>query len=221
MRDKKIIITGSSRGIGKEVAREICRRGGYYYGLSRWNETDVSSPESVKRSFMGFEGLPDKDFPIALVNNAGIVEMGSVLELTPKAWERQFAVNMHGVFYCSKEYVRLLKNRGAAGKIINIASTAGMLKPRPGRSAYAASKAAVVSFSLSLAEEVRDYGIKVYCVAPGACATDLRCQINPDDDFENMMQPEELARFIVSLIEDGEMLDNQVLLAKGKGASNS
>jgi len=134
--------------------------------------------------------------------------MGTILELTPEAWQRQFAVNLNGVFYCCKEYARIAKNTG--GKIINIASTAG-LGPRPGRSAYAASKAAVISFSLSIAEELRPYGIKVYCIAPGACATDLRRQIYPDEDFENMMKPGELARFVVDVVEDGEMLDGQII----------
>ena len=200
----RAIVTGSERGIGKEIARELCRRGHYYYGFSRWNDIDVSDYKCIANVFDGLSMSP----PEALINNAGVVEMGSVLELTPEAWRRQIDVNLNGVFYCSKEYARIAKRTG--GKIINIASTAG-LGPRPGRSAYAASKAAVINFSLSLAEELRPYGIKVYCIAPGACNTDLRHQINPDDDFENMMQPEELARFVVDIVEGGEMLDGQVI----------
>jgi NAD(P)-dependent dehydrogenase (short-subunit alcohol dehydrogenase family) len=200
----RVIVTGSERGIGKEIARELCRRGHYYYGFSRWNDIDVSDDKCIANVFDKLSMSP----PEALINNAGVVEMGSVLELTPEAWRRQIDVNLNGVFYCSKEYARITKRTG--GKIINIASTAG-LGPRPGRSAYAASKAAVINFSLSLAEELRPYGIKVYCIAPGACNTDLRHQINPDDDFENMMQPEELARFVVDIVEGGEMLDGQVI----------
>ena len=200
----RVIVTGSERGIGKEIARELCRRGHYYYGFSRWNDIDVSDDKCIANAFDKLSMSP----PEALINNAGVVEMGSVLELTPEAWRRQIDVNLNGVFYCSKEYARITK--GTGGKIINIASTAG-LGPRPGRSAYAASKAAVINFSLSLAEELRPYGIKVYCIAPGACNTDLRHQINPDDDFENMMQPEELARFVVDIVEGGEMLDGQVI----------
>ncbi len=203
----KVIVTGSERGIGKEIARELCSRGHYYYGFSRWHDIDVSDYECIKEAF---DGLADEP-PEALINNAGIVELGSVLELTPEAWQRQFDVNLNGVFYCSKEYARIAKDRG--GKIINIASTAG-LGARPGRSAYSASKAAVINFSLSIAEELRPYGIKVYCIAPGACATDLRRQIAPDDDFRNMMQPEELAKFVVDIAEGGEMLDGQVIQAR-------
>lgn len=200
----RVIVTGSERGIGKEIARELCQRGHYCYGFSRWNDIDVSDDKCIANVFDKLSMSP----PEALINNAGVVEMGSVLELTPEAWRRQIDVNLNGVFYCSKEYARIAK--GTGGKIINIASTAG-LGPRPGRSAYAASKAAVINFSLSLTEELRPYGIKVYCIAPGACNTDLRHQINPDDDFENMMQPEELARFVVDIVEGGEMLDGQVI----------
>ena len=200
----KVIVTGSERGIGKAISRELCRRGHHYYGFSRRNDIDVSDYDRIKQAFDELANAP----PEALINNAGIVEMGTILELTPEAWQRQFAVNLNGVFYCCKEYARIAKNTG--GKIINIASTAG-LGPRPGRSAYAASKAAVISFSLSIAEELRPYRIKVYCIAPGACATDLRRQIYPDEDFENMMKPGELARFVVDVVEDGEMLDGQII----------
>ena len=203
----RAIVTGSERGIGKEIARELCRRGHFYYGFSRFNDIDVSDYECIRQNF---DGLAD-DPPEVLINNAGIVEMGGVLELTPERWHRQFATNLDGVFYCTREYVRIAKNQG--GKIINIASTAG-LGPRPGRSAYAASKAAVINFSLSMAEELRPYGIKVYCVAPGACATDMRKVIAPDDDFDSMMKPEELARLIVDLVEGGEMLDGQIIQAR-------
>lgn len=200
----RAIVTGSERGIGKEIARELCRRGHYYYGFSRFNDIDVSDYATVRQAFEELEDDP----PEALINNAGIVEMGSVLELTPERWRRQFATNLDGVFYCTREYTRIAKERG--GKIINIASTAG-LGPRPGRSAYSASKAAVINFSLSMSEELRPYGIRVYCVAPGACATDMRRKIAPDDDFESMMKPEELARLIVDLVEGGEMLDGQII----------
>jgi len=204
----KIVITGSGRGIGKELAREACKRGHYYYGFSRWDNIDVTDYECVRKAFDALK----EDPPEVLINNAGIAEIGSVLEMSPDKWKAQFDVNVHGVFYCCKEYIRICKNVG--GKIINIASTAG-LSARPGRAGYAASKAAVINFSLSLAEEVKDYGIKVYCIAPGAVNTDLRHKIAPDDDFENMLQPGELAKTVIDIVENGALLDNQILLMRG------
>lgn len=204
----KVVVTGSERGIGKATARELCHRGHYFYAFSRWNDVDVSDYSCIQEVFNSLSPEP----PDALVNNAGIVRMGSIFELTPEEWKEQMSVNLDGVFYCIKEYAKIARHCG--GKIVNIASTAGQ-GARPGRAGYAASKAAVINLSLSMAEELAPYGIKVYCVALGACNTDLRREIAPDDDFENMLQPEQVAEFVVDLIEDGNMLDNQVLELKG------
>jgi len=205
-----VAVTGNSRGIGKAITDEIRQRGHYvYHGFTRDCGFDVSDYGSVARAFNDLS----EDRVDALVANAGIVELGTVLELTPKAWRRQMAVNLDGVFYCCKEYARLCRTQGRPGKIITIASTAGT-GPRPGRSAYAASKAGVISFSLSLAEELKPYGIKVYCVAPGAVATDMRHTIAPDDDFDHMMQPAEVAGLVADLIERGHLLEGQVLFAR-------
>ncbi len=202
-----IIVTGSSRGIGSAIAKKWCmnHRDNFYYGISRWNEFDVSKKDVLDNLLNSIE-----DNPIALVNNAGIIDMGSIVELSYESWTRQFDVNVHGVFNCSKAYVNFCIAKKIKGKIINIASTAG-LSARPGRSAYSATKAAIINFSLSMAEELRDYGIKVYCVCPGAIDTDMRRYINPDDDFENMLKPSDIADFVCDLINDGKHLDNQIL----------
>jgi len=202
-----VIITGSERGIGKELAREVCRRGGMYYGFSRWADVDVSDYKTVKDAMSGLE----HEVPEALINNAGVVSIGSILETNIEDWHRQVNVNLNGVFYCCKEYARIAKETG--GVIVNIASTAG-LGPRPGRAAYAATKAAVISLSLSLARELKPYGIKVYCVCPGAVNTDMRKQIAPDDDFQHMLQPQDVAKFIMDLIEKGNYLDGQIIELK-------
>ena len=70
----RVIVTGSERGIGKAIARELCRRGHYYYGFSRCNDIAVSDYAAVRQAFEELEDDP----PEALINNAGIVEMGSV-----------------------------------------------------------------------------------------------------------------------------------------------
>lgn len=205
----KAIITGSNRGIGRAIASELSRRGHFYYGFSRWNDVDISNYESVKNAFETM--IPEEDVPEALINNAGIIRLGSVLELNVEDWVEQVNVNLNGVFYCCKEYARIAKQKG--GKIINIASTAG-LSARPGRSCYSATKAAVINFSLSLAEELQDYNIQVYCICPGAVNTDLRKQVNPDDDFMNMLQPEDVAKFVADIVEGGKYLDNQCLMLR-------
>lgn len=202
-----IIVTGSSRGIGSAIAKKWCMldRDNYYYGISRWNEYDVTNKDVLTNLLDSLENKP-----IALVNNAGIIETGSIIELTYESWTKQFDVNVHGVFNCSKAYINFCIANKIKGKIINIASTAG-LGARAGRSAYSATKAAIINFSLSMAEELKNYGIKVYCVCPGAIDTDMRHYINPDDDFENMLKPLDIANFVCNLINNGNYLDNQVL----------
>ena len=202
----RILITGSSRGIGKALMEELEFRGHKIRGVCRSVGVDVSNYQQVARAL---DGEPYD----VLINNAGIVVPGTILETSPADWLQQFAVNVHGVYNCCREYVKA--NKATGGKIINIASTAGLMVPRPGRAAYAATKAAVVSLSLSLAEELRDYGIQVYCIAPGACNTQLRQQIAPDDDFDAMLQPAQLARFLADVVEGGELLDGQVIITKG------
>jgi len=218
---KHIIVTGTSRGIGHEITKK-------WFDSSKNNETrisftisrnennDITNYENMK-SFI-YECFSDKNYnykekPIALINNAGIIELGNILELSTESWRKQFDVNINGMFNCSKVYAEACIKNKVKGKIINICSTAG-LGARPGYSAYAASKAAAINFSLSLSKELKEYGIKVYCVCPGAVNTDMRHYINPDDDFENMMKPYDVANFVIDLIEDGEYLDGQILTIK-------
>ena len=205
-----IIITGSSSGIGRSIAEKWCRLGvsknknNVYYGISKWNDFDVTDYYQMQESFLNFNNV------FALVNNAGVVELGNILELSYESWVNQLNVNLTGVFNCSKAYINYCIKNKRQGKIINIASTAG-LGARPGYSGYAASKAAVINFSLSLSEEMRDYGIKVYCVCPGACDTKMRHHMFPDDDFKNMMKPDHVAKFVCNLITQDDFLDGQIL----------
>ena len=212
-----IIVTGSSKGIGKAISSEWCKRGNenFYYAISRWNCFDVTDFVAINQVINNFydEDVKDGKFPLALVNNAAIIETGTILEIDYNSWVNQFNTNVHGVFNCAKSYIQLCISKKQPGKIINIASTAG-LGARPGRSAYAATKAAIINFSLSLAEELKPYNIKVYCVCPGAVDTDMRHYIAPDDDFESMMKPGEIGKFVCDLIEDGKYLDNQILIVK-------
>lgn len=205
--DKSIILTGCSRGIGKEIANKWQEKINIVLKISKSRGLDITNFEKINNSFLEwFETFK----PIALINNAGIIELGNILELSNESWKRQFDVNVNGMFNCSKIYSKLCIKNNLKGKIINICSTAG-LGARPGYSAYSASKAAAINFSLSLSKELKQYGIKVYCVCPGAVDTDMRHYINPDDDFDNMMKPIDIADFVINLIDDGKYLDGQVL----------
>lgn len=205
-----IIITGSSRGIGAAIAKEWDKRNkdNLHFAISRFNDFDITDYRQFQLYMNDF--YLDDYIPMALINNAGIAEQGNILELDINSIEKQFSVNFKAVVNCTKEYAKLCIHKKIKGKIINIASTAG-LGARAGRSIYAASKAALINFSLSMSEELKQYGIKVYCVCPGAVNTDMRHELEPDDDFENMLQPEAVGKFVCELIENGKYLDNQIL----------
>ncbi|MBC8147000.1 MAG: SDR family oxidoreductase, partial [Bacteroidetes bacterium] len=112
----------------------------------------------------------------------------------------------------TKYVVKYMKSKG--GKIINFASTAGM-SSRPGWLAYACSKAAVISLSQTLSEELKEYKIKVYCISPGRCATDLRKILAPEEDPSTIMQPEDVAVFVENILSDyGDILDSQNIVLR-------
>lgn len=218
--NKSVVVTGTSSGLGAEIAKEIRNRKYSYYELTKFNCVDVSKHFDVKfffddlrEEYLKNESKDIKDFPCALINNAGICNAGSIFELSENDWTDQIDTNLNGVFYCSKYYSKILKEFNLKGKIINIASTAG-LSPRAGRSGYSSSKAGVINFSLSISEELKQYGIKVYTICPGAFDSKLRRKLYPDDDFQNMLKPNKIARFVCNLIEDGEFLDGQIIKIK-------
>ena len=208
---KSIIVTGSSRGLGSAIAKESGKQGYMYYGVSRWSDMDVSDIVSLTGYMKNIEETDNVCFPHALINNAGVCIPGNILEASQNDFDSQFGTNVKGIFNCSQVYAHMLIKNKKPGKIINIASTAGT-GARAGRSIYAASKAAVINLSLSMAEELKSYGIKVYCICPGAFDSQLRRNIAPDDNFVQMMKPKEIARFIMKIINDDiSYLDNQII----------
>ena len=111
-----------------------------------------------------------------VVNNAGVYgPMGSIETIDWDEWVQAIAINLNGLVYCCRKAVEAFKPQ-RYGKIINL-SGGGATNPLPGISAYAASKAAVVRFTETLALEVKEFGIDVNAVAPGALATRLTDQL--------------------------------------------
>ncbi len=102
----------------------------------------------------------------------------------------------------------------SGGQILNVASTAGS-SARPGWLAYASSKAALISMSQTLSEELSEYGIRVYCISPGRCATELRKVLAPDEDPTTIMQPEHVGEVVNRLLsDDGICLDGQNIVVR-------
>lgn len=181
--NKVVIVTGASSGIGEEIAKELCAQGVVVVNADiqknhenhenlNFIETDVSSEKSVKNMV----GKVIKRFGKidALVNNAGInipallvdgKKPNSEYELNESLFDKIITVNQKGTFFCSQEVVRHMKKQ-QSGVIINMSSESG-LEGSEGQSAYAATKAALNSYTRSWAKELGKDGIRVIGVAPG------------------------------------------------------
>jgi NAD(P)-dependent dehydrogenase (short-subunit alcohol dehydrogenase family) len=133
---------------------------------------DVTDAESVKAMVATAQSEFGKlDI---LVNNAGAaIGPGPVVQMEESAWRRTLEINATGTFLCCKHALPLMIAGGQGGRIVNIASIAAR-RPKPFVSAYAASKAAVVALTRSLAQEVAEFGITVNAVLPGDVDTDLK-----------------------------------------------
>lgn len=175
------VITGASRGIGRETARVLARgwevvavaRSGSELEALRGEieaaggdcstiELDVTDAAAVQHTLAGI----DAD---VLVNNAGIGIMKPLLELTVDEWRSMVAVNLDAVFYVTHALLPGMVERGR-GHIVNIGSLSGR-GAFAGGSCYAATKHALVGFSESLMMEVRDSGVRVSLVMPGSVDT--------------------------------------------------
>lgn len=208
---KSLIITGTSRGLGASLARVSNKYDFYcYFGASRWSDIDISNSKSVVNWFDDITRISDEiPKPSVLINNAGICVNKSILEISYEDWRYQIDVNLNGAFYCSKEFARYCIKNKIKGTIVNICSTAGT-GPRPGRAGYASSKSALINLSLSMSKELMQYGIKVYAICPGAFDTEMRRDIAPDDDFENMLKVDSISNEIFKIIES-KFLDGQMI----------
>ena len=229
---KTCIITGAGAGIGREVAIKLSKLKEFaviaMLGRNRealqetlhlmdntgieitiWN-IDFQNPQEIPAII---ESIYTKYHSIdCLLNIAGYTDPQPLLQTTLESMERTYKVNVFSPFLLMKESVRYMKNNG--GRILNVASTAGMT-PRPGWLSYSSSKASIISMSQTLTEELMEYGIKVYCVSPGRCATKLRKRLAPDEDPTTIMQPIEVAEVICNLISDNECcLDGQNIVIR-------
>lgn len=228
------IITGGGDGIGRAVACTLSKTHFFdsYALLGRnkpaifntihlmekeavgaeieYFEIDFAQPEKIPQLI---EGVMKRFCNIScLLNIAGYTDPRSLLSTSLESFEYTYKVNVYSPFMLIKECARHMKNSG--GKILNVASTAGM-SPRPGWLSYASSKAAVISMSQTLTAELAEYGIKVYCVSPGRCATKLRKRLAPEEDPTTIMQPKDVAEVICKLVAPEEQcLDGQNIVIR-------
>jgi len=197
LQDRYALITGASQGLGAEVARQYVAEGASLLLCARSEDklreikqelepklasgqrlaicvTDIGETKDVDRLF----ALLTKIFPRLdiLVNNAGIYgPFGVIEDVDWDKWVDGIKINLLGLVYTCRKAMPLFRQQGR-GKIINI-SGGGAANPMPRVSSYAASKAAVVRFTESLALECKDVGVDVNAVAPGALMTRMTDQL--------------------------------------------
>ena len=229
---KTLVITGASQGIGRATAIRLSREPEITgialiarsdEGLKRTVElmdTEGRAVQTYAYDLGELAGIPDLVGSIherfgsidLLCNIAGYAEPRALLDTTTENMVRTYTVNVLSMMVMIRETVRWIQKRPA--KILNVASTAGITS-RPGWLAYASSKAAVVSLSTTLADELAGTGIKVYTISPGRTATELRRTLAPEEDMTTIMQPEQVADVIAKLLDDSEdILDGQNIIVR-------
>lgn len=229
------IITGAGSGIGRAAAIEIALSNEFEYlvligknedKLRQTRELMVTSAEidlcAYDLSDLGnipalIDSIYQKSGSIdCLLNIAGYTNPQPLLTTTAEDLYLTYQTNVFAPLLLIRECTKYMKQTENECKILNVASTAG-ITPRPGWLSYSSSKAAVVSMSETLSEELAEYGIKVYCISPGRCATALRRKLAPDEDQSKIMQPEEVGSIIQSLISNSEhCLDGQNIIIRKK-----
>jgi 3-oxoacyl-[acyl-carrier protein] reductase len=196
--DKKIVfITGVSRGIGLEIAKNFVNEGYFVIGTSRSKfdlskvlnsenclhlSIDATNRDQVSSCLDELKSI-DK-VPNVLINNAGITKDQLFLRMKDDEWDDVINSNLTSVFNITKLFVKpMVKER--FGRIINISSVAGLMG-NPGQVNYSASKAGLGGFTRALAKEVAARNITVNCIAPGFIETDMTNHFK-DDELEDIL----------------------------------
>jgi NADP-dependent 3-hydroxy acid dehydrogenase YdfG len=213
LKDQVAIVTGASRGIGKEIAQKLANEGvkltlvgssveviqtveeltGKGFSDIIAVQADVANEEDMNRVV---QSTLDKFGQIdILVNNAGIGFFKLTEEVTLEEWKKVFEVNVQGVFLGAKVVIPHMKER-KSGTIITISSDVGRYTI-PNGAAYTSTKYAVQGFSGSLAQEVRDYGIRVGTVNPGMVDTFFANSTQGLPEKEEWLKVEDIANAVV------------------------
>lgn len=193
LKDKAVLVTGGSHGLGKAVCIELAAEGARVAANYRQSpekadavaaeikdrfgveamavQGDVSQEADVAAMF---DRIEERFSPVqVLVNNAAVCPTCPVKDMSEAEWSETVRINLTGTFLTSREMVRRLVDRGLSGRIVNVSSQAAFRGSTTGHAPYDASKGGIVSFTVALAREVAAQGIAVNAVAPGMMYTEM------------------------------------------------
>jgi 3-oxoacyl-[acyl-carrier protein] reductase len=196
LQDRKALVTGASRGIGRAIALGLAEAGAQVVLVatneSRLSEVAGEIEAKGGKALVRAVNLADGEAVAAMVkevskelggldivvNNAGITADNLLMRTKEEDWNRVLDINLGGAFRVSKAAARALL-KSAHGRLINISSVVG-LTGNAGQSSYAASKAGLIGFTKSLAQELSSRGVTANCVAPGFIETDMTAALTEE-----------------------------------------
>jgi len=225
-KDKRVLVTGSSSGIGKATALLFAKLGAsviingtnpikvkmVFEEINAINNkglhivTDVSNHKDVEKMFSSIEekwGGID-----ILINNAGIIIPEISVKMSEEHWDKVINVNLKSVFNCSKFAARLMIKQ-KYGKIVNLGSVSAQVGS-PGQLSYVAAKGGVIQMTKTLARELAQFNINVNCISPGYIKTPMTKHV-PEEihkyflditPLSRMGEPDEVAKSIIYLASD-------------------
>lgn len=234
-----VIVTGSSRGIGRAIAVEAARRGARGVVVNYVSQLDAALETARLVERQGSEAVVVRadvskwDEAVELVesavskwgrvdvvvNNAGVLEPKEFAEMKPRDWQHMMEVHFYGALNVSRAALDYMLKQGR-GVIVNISSVLG-LRPEPLASHYSAAKAALIAWTMAVAKELAEKGVRVFAVAPGGVDTDM-ARVWGDMDWvreeiplARLAKPEEVAKIVLDAVENPYITGDVITISGG------
>jgi len=234
LKDKIVLVTGASRGIGKAISIAVAQSGAEVILVARDEEKLKQVKEEINH-FKGkavvikadfskeneviqlFEQIKKKYQRLdVLINNAGVASFGNTEDFPIEEFDKIMNVNIRSVFLACQKAIKLMKEKNS-GYIINISSVVGF-KGYNEQCAYGISKHGVMGLTKSLAVELQEQNIRVSAILPGGVYTDMVGDARPDLDISVLIDPKEIAHTILYLLSlwDTNAAVDQIYIRRNK-----